>query len=52
MIVSIVSLAIGGYVIIRSNFNSMLRSEVEVSYDVGDVVAYSLANEIEHSKRD
>jgi len=52
MIVSIVSLAIGGYVIIRSNFNSMLRSEVEVSYDVGDVVAYSIANEIEHSKRD
>lgn len=52
MIVSIVSLAIGGYAIIHSNFLSMFRNEVKISYDAGDVVAYSLANEIEHMKRD
>lgn len=52
MIVSVVSLAVGGYVIIHSNFLSMLRNEVKVVYDAGDVVAYSLANEMEHIKRD
>ena len=52
MIVSILSLVIAGYVIIHANFQDQFQNEINMVYDSGDTVAYSLANEMEHTKKD
>ena len=52
MVVSILSLAIAGYAIIHANFQNQFQSEIDMVYDSGDTVAYSLANEMEHTKKD
>lgn len=50
--VSIFSLAIAGYVIIHANFQNQFENEISMVRDSGDTVAYSLANEMEHTKKD
>ena len=52
MVVSILSLVIAGYVIIHANFQNQFQNEIDMVYDSGDTVAYSLANEMEHTKKD
>lgn len=52
MVISILSLVIGGYVIIHANFQSQFQNEIDTVHDIGDTVAYSLANEMEHTKKD
>lgn len=46
MFISTVCLAIGGYVFLNSNFNTLLDKEVQSAYDYGDIVYYSLAYEL------
>lgn len=46
MFVSVTCLAIGGYILISSNLHTLLDNEVQTAYDYGDIVYYSLANEL------
>lgn len=46
MFVSIICMAFGGYILINSNLKSLLNNEVQMAYDYGDMVYYSLANEL------
>lgn len=50
MFVSIICFALGGYVLINSNFQSLLDSEAKTAYSFGDIVYYSLSNELKDTK--
>lgn len=45
MFISIACFALGGYILIHSNFNALLDSEVQTAFDYNDIVYYSLENE-------
>lgn len=46
MFISIGCFSLGGYILIRSNFSALLENEVQTAYEYGDIVYYSLANEL------
>ncbi|MHC1722115.1 MAG: sensor histidine kinase [Aminipila sp.] len=46
--ITITCFSIGGYFLINSNFNSSLQREVNVAYEYGDIVYYSLINELKN----
>lgn len=45
MLICTACFSLGGYILIDSNFNALLKNEVETAYDYGEIVYYSLANE-------
>ncbi|WMJ23428.1 HAMP domain-containing sensor histidine kinase [Paludicola sp. MB14-C6] len=47
MFVCVICLAIGCYILINSNFHTLIDSEANMGYYWGDVVNYSLINEME-----
>ncbi len=47
MFVSIFCLAFGGYLLVDSNFHSLLQHEIESAYDLGDIVYYALSTELQ-----
>lgn len=49
MFVSVTCLAFGGYILINSNFHTLLDREVRTAYDYGDIAYYSLMNELNSS---
>lgn len=49
MFTSMTFLALGGYMLIHSNFHSLLDNEVATAYDYGDIVYYSISREIRNS---
>lgn len=50
MFISISCVALSGYVLINSNVKALLENEVNAAYDLGDVVYYSLFNELKDTK--
>lgn len=49
MFTSMAFLALGGYMLVHSNFQSLLQNEVAMAYDYGDIVYYSISREISDS---
>lgn len=49
MFTGVAFLALGGYMLIHSNFQSLLENEVATAYDYGDIVYYSISGEIANS---
>lgn len=47
MFISVICVTLSGYIIIDSNFQSQLESEVDTAEDYGEIVVYSLANSFE-----
>lgn len=50
MFVCVICFSLGGYILINFNFNSLLESEVKTAYSFGDIVYYSLANELKDNE--
>lgn len=48
MFISIACFALGGYILIHSNFNALLDTEVQTAFDYNDIVYYSLENEFKY----
>lgn len=46
MFISVSCFTLGGYTLINSNFHTLLNNEVQTAYDFGDIVNYSLYNEL------
>lgn len=46
MFTSVTFLVLGGYLLIHSNFHSLLDNEVATAYDYGDIIHYSVSREI------
>lgn len=46
MFVCVVSFAVGGYILVNSNFRFLINSEVNMTYYYGDVAYYSISNEL------
>lgn len=46
MFISTTCSALAGYTLINSSFRTLLNNEVQIAYDFGDIVSYSLANEL------
>ncbi|MGL5255651.1 MAG: sensor histidine kinase [Proteocatella sp.] len=51
MIVSVTCFSFGGYFLIQSNFNSLLKNEVTIAYDFGDIVYHSLKLELANRQK-
>lgn len=50
MFISFSCIVLTGYILIQSNFNSLLDNEINAAYETGDIVYYSLANELNNTK--
>lgn len=50
MFVCVTCLTFGGYILINSNFHTLLDNEVQSAYDYCDITYYSLLNEVNSSK--
>ncbi len=48
MFVSVCCFSVGGYFLINANFQAAMEQEVNVAYDLGDIVHYSLNNELKN----
>lgn len=48
MFITIICFSVGGYHLVHSNFNSAMQHEVNVSDEFGDIVYYSLINELKN----
>ncbi|MEA4987781.1 MAG: HAMP domain-containing sensor histidine kinase [Anaerovorax sp.] len=46
MFVSITCFSIGGYFLVNSNMNALMKNEANIAYELGDMVYYSLNNEL------
>lgn len=49
MFISTICVTLSGYILISSNFQSQMNSEIKTAQDYGEIVYYSLANEFEDS---
>lgn len=49
MFISTICVTLSGYILISSNYQSQMNSEVKTAQDYGEIVYYSLANEFEDS---
>lgn len=52
MFISVICVTLSGYILISSNFNSQLDSEVKTAQDYGEIVYYSLINGFKDIKSD
>ncbi len=50
MFISVICVALSGYILINSNFHIQLESEVKTAQDYGEIVYYSLAANFKHGK--
>lgn len=48
MFISTICVTLSGYILINSNFQSQLSSEIKTAQDYGEIVYYSLANGFDH----
>ncbi|WP_206458216.1 sensor histidine kinase [Anaerovorax sp. IOR16] len=46
MFVSITCFSMGGYFLVNSNMNALIKNEANIAYELGDMVYYSLNNEL------